>query len=484
MEQIPRSEGTTNSERYLAKLADRTFLNLWSYPNVHRDVIVNGQRSGKEICDLLVVCGNNVIIFSDKTVKWPKNDDVNVAWPRWYKKAVKKSVHQIRGAERWIEQNPDHIFLDNVCTKNLPIKLPPRDTRKVYGVVVAHGAHKECNTFFGRDSGSFMIQTSLQGDAHMKPSSSDFSPFTIGDVEPSGSFIHVLNEVSLEILMKELDTVTDFVDYLEHKAVFARSGNLNCSAGEEELLAYYLTHMIDNDRHGFIHPENRQWKPDEKFNLSAGHYEGLVRNAQYKNKIKADKNSYFWDRLIEAFTNHMLSGTAIVPDGSPFKVAEHEIGIRYMAQEPRISRRWYSDGFLEMLQMANQKDRTFRCMLPSQEQLRNETGYAFLTLAYPRVELEGGYEQYRQVRITMLYAVCMGMLRKCRWVKRIIGIATEPTLISGGPTITSEDIGMVEQPIEWTPRREAEIDKLCNHLDILKDDRVNTSNSGVEEYPR
>jgi hypothetical protein len=32
-----RSEGTTASERYLAKLCQKSFLSLWSYPNVFRD---------------------------------------------------------------------------------------------------------------------------------------------------------------------------------------------------------------------------------------------------------------------------------------------------------------------------------------------------------------------------------------------------------------------------------------------------------------
>jgi len=37
MSRIARSEGLTESERYLAKLADRSFLNLWSFPNVYID---------------------------------------------------------------------------------------------------------------------------------------------------------------------------------------------------------------------------------------------------------------------------------------------------------------------------------------------------------------------------------------------------------------------------------------------------------------
>jgi hypothetical protein len=65
---IIRSQGATPSERYLAKIADRSFLNLWSYPNTFIDKRSGGKGDGKELCDLLVVSGDHVLIFSDKTV--------------------------------------------------------------------------------------------------------------------------------------------------------------------------------------------------------------------------------------------------------------------------------------------------------------------------------------------------------------------------------------------------------------------------------
>ena len=43
-------------------------LNLWSYPNLFF-------RPGKELCDLLVVCGDEILVFSDKTIAWPTVDD-------------------------------------------------------------------------------------------------------------------------------------------------------------------------------------------------------------------------------------------------------------------------------------------------------------------------------------------------------------------------------------------------------------------------
>src|SRR5262245_49748663 len=120
MAEIKRGVGTTASERYLARLGDRTFLNLWSYPNVFIDKKVGGNGDGKELCDLLIVCGNDVLIFSDKTIAWPLGDNIETSWNRWFRRAVQNSVDQIRGAERWIDKFPDRIFVDRQCQQKLP----------------------------------------------------------------------------------------------------------------------------------------------------------------------------------------------------------------------------------------------------------------------------------------------------------------------------------------------------------------------------
>ena len=62
---ISRADGITDSERYLKKLCERTFLSLWSYPNVYRDQGGAAKGDGKEVCDLLVVFENHIIMFSD-----------------------------------------------------------------------------------------------------------------------------------------------------------------------------------------------------------------------------------------------------------------------------------------------------------------------------------------------------------------------------------------------------------------------------------
>jgi hypothetical protein len=199
---IIRNTGSTQSERYLAQLAERSFLNLWSYPGLFIDKKNGGNGDGKELCDLLVVCGDHVLIFSDKTIAWPTSPDNQLSWKRWYKRAIWKSAQQIRGAERWINAFPDRIYLDRLCTTPLPIKLPPPERRKIHGIVVALGAGDACKKNFGDGTGSLMIAPAIAGDAHWN--AERVVPFAVGDIDPSGSFIHVLDDGSLDIVLREL----------------------------------------------------------------------------------------------------------------------------------------------------------------------------------------------------------------------------------------------------------------------------------------
>ena len=107
---IKRNEGVTPAEKYLKKLCERTFLSLWSYPGLYKDDGIKNDGDGKEICDLLVVFENKIIIFSDKDCAYKDTGDAVVDWQRWFKKSIFKSAEQLWGAEKWIRKNPNRIF--------------------------------------------------------------------------------------------------------------------------------------------------------------------------------------------------------------------------------------------------------------------------------------------------------------------------------------------------------------------------------------
>lgn len=480
MNMIVRGQGTTKSERYLAKLADRTFLNLWSYPNVFIDKKVGAKGDGKEACDLFVVCGDHILIFSDKAIAWPDGGDIELAWRRWFKRSIQHSVNQIRGAQRWLSDFPDRLFLDPQCTQRLPFPLPPNDRMKVHGIVVALGAGKACREFCKGGTGNLMINPNIKGDDHIKEDG--VIPFAIGDVDPSGSFIHVFDDATLDIVMTEMNTITDLTDYLSKKENLIRSGHLIGAPGEEELIAYYMTHMNAAQEHDFTKPDGSFWAKDDVFVIGEGHYYSLLRNAQYIAKKQVDKDSYIWDALIEAFTNHMLAGTTIVPDGEKFDLAQMEEGVRYMALVPRYLRRLYSQAIMGAMQLGISAPRMTRAFLPGPTETDKDTGFFFMTLAVPEVELSGGYEQYRRVRRNILETYALTFLRKNPNLKRIIGIATEPPAKSASSAGSSEDLLLAEPP-EWSDETIKILEKRQRIFNVAREGRYKEYAMQGNEFP-
>lgn len=475
-EAIIRGKGFTSSEKYLSQLAEKSFLKLWSYPNLYVDRKQSEHGDGKELCDLLVVCGDDVLIFSDKTISWKDHEDVNIAWRRWCKRAIGKSADQVRGAERWITNFSERIFLDSKCTQPLPVRLPPPERRRVHGIVVALGVADACKKYFGDKRGSLRIHSDIKSSDHWQ---GDVKPFAVGDIDPNGSFIHVLDDATLDIVLRELDTITDFTDYLSKKEELIRSGRLASSAGEEELLAYYLMHMNSRGEHDFTKPDGSDLKVNEKISLGVGFYQDLRSHKQYRAKKKADRASYVWDRLIELFAEHLLNGTSVVPEGVTFNFSDIEECLRYMALVPRYLRRSLGEGISDVLSKSSRQDRFSRSFFFEEPESLRDTCFFFMTLAVPKHELEGGYAAYRHTRQMVLETYALALLKKKEDLKRVIGIATEPRGHRGG---SSEDLIKVEGVV-WTPELDVELEERKNLFRILRSE--NSSEYAIQgsEYP-
>src|ERR1700730_2222658 len=102
---LKKSQGVPISERVLAELCEKSFLRLWTYPNLYK-------KPGKELTDLLVVFRDDVLIFSDKSCDYPDTGDATLDWRRWFRRAIRDSGHQIKQAERWIRSRREQVFLD------------------------------------------------------------------------------------------------------------------------------------------------------------------------------------------------------------------------------------------------------------------------------------------------------------------------------------------------------------------------------------
>jgi hypothetical protein len=486
---IHRGSGATASERILADLGDRAFLRLWSYPNLFIDKKKNNKGHGKELCDLLVVCGDDVIIFSDKTITWPENKPIGIAWPRFYRRAVAESVNQINGAARWLEKCPDRIFTDPACTQKLPVDLPSGHSRKLHGVVIANGAYKACQQWTKDDSGSFMILPMLKGDQHADFATPGFLPFSIGDPNPDGMFIHVFDNESIQRLLTQLDTITDFTTYLNKRATYLRSGQLFMAHGEEELLGRYMSVGVHTGEYDFEFKRKKKFKNFVTITIQ-GEWRAYLFSQEYLAKTLADEVSYIWDKLINLFAQHVVDGTSVPILGQPANPTLAERGIRFMALENRFYRRLLGEAVQGAMEaaIAAKQDRFTRVIMPFHGNRDSTLAYILMILAYP-TELEkggklpGGYEQYRETRAHMIETYCMALLSDHPHLKTVVGIAVDASWIQAGKIGGSEDL-MAIQVEEWTDELRQHVAEAREHYDVLQPDRLKETLLSRDEFPK
>ncbi len=144
---------------------------------------------GKELCDLLVVFGRDIIVFSDKHCNLKLSDRPEVAWKRWYRDAVVRSAAQVRGAVRWLRQYPNRVYLDQKCGRRLPIALPSHPD--FHRVLTCRGSADAAAKFWGGSS------SLLVGNGPL--AATDF-PLQLGAFDEEGSLFHVFDEVALRLV--------------------------------------------------------------------------------------------------------------------------------------------------------------------------------------------------------------------------------------------------------------------------------------------
>lgn len=458
----PEILGVTRSERYLLQLAHRTFLSLWSHNNLFTDEGRKaGKGDGKELCDLVVIFDNHVILFSDKHCAFPNHTDIEIAWGRWYRRAIEKSVNQLFGAEAWFRRFPDRVFLDSKCSRQFPFQIPDIKDAQFHRIAVTRGAHDNCRNYFGGNStGSLTINTEIQGSDHL------LNPFSIGHVAPDRGYVHVFDELTLEVVMRELDTIYDLVSYLQKKEeLLSRPGRMVMATGEEQLVAMYLTNVNKNNKHDFIDIADDL----DLVGFGEGYWEDLVNHPQYKAKKQADQISYTWDRLIE----HFIKYSGAVPGESPTNV---EPALRVLASESRLSRRQLASYLLDAMKKKVKPGHRFTRLGMSEQS--PDTAYLFLI--FPKPNYAKSDEEYRVGRRELLLACCKVAKLRASNARRMVGIATEPL---GTPKPT-EDLVLLETfGDNWTPTHEKEARELQKQLAILTDKSVTFRETHDKEYP-
>lgn len=483
MEPIVRSQGLNSSEAFLLDLADETFLRLWSYPNVFVGKPRARGIKPLELCDLLVICGNDIIVFSDKDVSWPQCETIEASWSRWYRKSVRDSAEQLKKASRLLEHFAEHLYLDPKCTRPVPIEIPDFKSARIHSILIASGANDKCKEHYPGSTGSMIVQSEIQDEQH---EGSKALPFVIGDVNSTGPFLHVFDNHILPLLLHELNTVTDFVRYVISRERLLRSGKNVFAAGEEDLLAYYLqTEDVDRN-HDFLDDTRNHIKDHDAILIQEGTWFQYAAMGEYKRKKAEEEVSYAWDALIDEFVKNIVAGTSVPMLGEELSTKNAEKAVRVMALEDRMGRRGLAASLKGIIQktVLGRMDRNVRMSFSGPDPNVSERAYIFVVLAYPSETLiKIDYERYRKVRINTAEAYCLSVLQKYRNLREVIAIGLDaPSLLTnriGG----SEDL-MVVQQMEWSQEAIDRVEQRRKDLDILSEDRMEMGRMQFDEYPQ
>lgn len=380
------------AENVVHDLAEASFFTDWCYRNPKLS-------DGKELCDLLVVFEDVAIIWQIKDLKLQEDG-------RFSEKHVAKNLRQLSGAKRRLLDESRPIVLSN--------------------------PHRGKETFDPKSVARIYLISALTGPGE------DFFPF-FRDIKNGTA--HVFDAGFLDVALQELDTVADFVAYLDAKETFL-SGDIGLilNGGEQELLATYLTN--DRSFDDFV---------DATFVVvDEGSWAEFQKRPEYLARREADEVSYAWDELIEQAH----------ASGSP----DYERIARALARPNRFNRRILAKAFYDahVLAHENHEENIFRRVLPQE-------GVTFCFLFAGRdVPIDE-----RRAGLELFCFVARGTIPENQLV---LGIATEQRFESGA----SYDFCLLEMP-QWTARDEADMKTIQAETGILM--RAVRREVHEEEYP-
>jgi len=393
--------GLTPTEELLTQLGRYSFLRFWSHANPHLN-------RKDELCDLLVVCGDFVILFSDKNITFKASEDTSVGWRRWYKSAITKSVNQINGATRKVLRDRVPVFKDRNCAVPLGVPIPPPDQIRHHRVAIVSRA-KDLE-----DPQAFepfiTIDSSVEGDAHTQNSA---VPFAIGDIDPSKQFVHVMDVAGLRAVLTELDTVSDFAEYLQSREAFVRGKPGNSADSEFSLLARFL---LAHDDDGVSQAMDAH-APGATQLTSPGWTNEQFRR-DMTSRREANAVSYIWDQLIDEHAK-MIEGQSF-SFSTVRTVEEGERVVRYMALENRLNRRILGKRWMEACHINHPDSPANLRTVPHSAE--DGTTYVFLNVSNLQNEPE---EIFRSKRRSLLQEMMLASLVDVPSSRIVIGLAAD-----------------------------------------------------------
>lgn len=436
-----KSEGLTPTEAVLSGLCEKSFLSLWTYPNLYR-------KAGKELSDLIVVFGNDILIFSDKSISYPSTDDPALNWSRWFRAAIKESAEQIWKAEKSIRSNPVQVFLDGKATEPLPLQLPAPADMRCHGICVVSGAAERCHELTGRPTLCLDLDVVDAG-----------TPFSVGSMTNQRSWVHVFDEVTLHRLLAALSTTRDFVDYLEAKEGLLDGGLFKGADSELDILGYYLWYGRSFPaQNGFFRLEPDLWHQ-------------VCADQQFQRGMQENQVSFLWDGLIEYLTKHYLDET--LEFGNELTMSEWEVLVRLMASETRFYRRVLSEEIIRRVDSVRAGEQfKIGTILPSEN-----PEIQYVLLVGPG-STEEEHAAYREDRGRELQLRCVAAKAARPTSRYFVGIALDGKQAGGG----SEDFCLIDTE-GWGDDDIAGAQRVQKELGYFLPGKMVETAIQVDEYP-
>lgn len=334
----------------MAELADRTFLKPWAISNPFH-------RSGKELTDLLVPFGDDIILFSDKACRFRGDKELGTAWRRWSRDAIDESITQLKGALRQLERSDCTIFTDHSATDPLAYPPPPHDRRRYHLVAVVRPDLEPSQKPAGWQ-GLAYSDTLDVGEA---------TPFFVGPRIEGEHFVHVLEGEDLELILAHLDTAPDLITYLTSRAD-ALSKRPGVTFREPDLLAIAIGNWMNGAGHTV------SLSPSEVQDLD-GAWSRYAGSERAERTQALSKDSYLIDQLIDEFHHEYLRRR----EAGQVDPERHEEAMRLLAAEGRFARRIITSPLMGILDETNHLT-VWVSTAPSP----TAPGLRYLWLAYPQ----------------------------------------------------------------------------------------------------
>ena len=442
---IEKSNGITPTEKWLSNLCERTFLKLWSWPNLCKS-------DGNELCDLLAVFDDHIFVFFDResSVLQDAEKDISVTWPRWKKQVIDKQIKTTHGAEGYIKKGQP-IYLDNRCQQPFPVTMPENPI--IHKIIVAHGAADVCKSFSEDNvSGSLAIS---YGDLKPNLSLLFSTPFLI-ELEKE-SPIHVLDSSNLEILLVELDTYADFAAYLNEKEHAIGKYDILAYCGEEDLLAHYFLNYDESQKRYRIDVNDLSVTA---LYIEEGTWKRFTEKGHAERRRVANQESYLWDDIIQTTCQNALKGT--LGGVSPLS---RDNPVMEMAKEHRLSRRVLAQHMIDAINNFPATAEPIVYMARWMHSLSDPGKiYVFLQLKCP----DANHCRNREKRQYLLEVACGVARNQFPDMKTVVGIAIAP------PKYTSQEAEdfILIRCAEWSEEQRAYYDRENEKWNFFKNARL------------